>query len=190
MATIITLDEVKTGLQISGNGQDDVIESWLQPITEAVEGYLHEVVVQRTITDELEISCSSVARGRNRIPSFRLWRAPVISITSAQSWDGSTVYDVTKWRPSQSGSGLVRVMAGPYPGGLVEIVYEAGQVPIPGKYKQGSLVVLQHCWETRRGAGNIGAGVIGPEEHYDPRIMIGIPRKAYEWLGPPRPTVG
>lgn len=190
MATIITLDDVKTQLQIQGAGSDDVIETWLQPITDAVEDYLHEEVVQKTITDELEIHCSRSGRGRNWIPAFRLWKAPVISITSAQSWDGTTVYDVTKWRPSKSGSGLVRVMDGVVPSGLVEIIYEVGQVPTPPKYKQGSLVVLQHCWETRRGAGNIGAGVIGPEEHYDPRIMIGIPRKAYEWLGPPRPTIG
>jgi hypothetical protein len=190
VTTIITLDDVKTQLQISGNGSDDVIETWLQPITNAVERYLHEVVVQRTVTDELEIHCSRAVRGRNWIPSFRLWTAPVISITSAQSWDGSTVYDVSNWRPSKSGSGLVRVMMGAVPGGLTEIIYEAGLTQIPADYKQGSLVVLQHCWETRRGAGQIGAGVIGPEERYDPRIMIGIPRKAYEWLGPPRPTIG
>lgn len=190
MATIITLDDVKTQLGITGAGKDDVIESWLQPITEAVEDYLHEVVVQRTVTDELELHCGWGGRGRNRFPAFRLWTAPVISITSAQQWDGSTVYDVTGWRPSKSGSGLVRVMNGNVPSGLVDIVYEAGQLPIPTRYQRGSLVVLQHCWETLRGAGNIGAGVIGPEEHYDPRIMIGIPRKAYEWLGPPRPTIG
>lgn len=190
MATIITLEDVKTQLQISGAGSDDVIVSWLQPITEAVEEYLHEVVVPRTVTDELELHCSYAPRGRNRIPSFRLWEAPVISITSAQSWDGTTTYDTTKWRPSPSGSGLVRVMAAPYPAGLTQVVYQVGMDPIPGRYRMGALVVLQHCWETRRGAGQIGAGVIGPEEHYDPRIMIGIPRKAYEWLGPPRPTIG
>lgn len=190
MTTIITVDDVKTQLQIVGNGSDDVIESWLQPITNAVERYLHEEVVQKTITDELEIWPSYSGRGRNRFPAFRLWKAPVISLTSAQDVRTGTVYDVSNWRPSVSGSGLVRVLAGSIPAGLVQVVYEVGQNPIPAEYQRGAVVVLQHLWETMRGAAQIGAGVIGPEERWDPRIMIEIPRKAYEWLGPPRPTVG
>jgi hypothetical protein len=52
------------------------------------------------------------------------------------------------------------------------------------------LVTLQHNWETRRGVGSRPTGVVGPEEHYDPRFSYSIPRKALEWLGAPRPVVG
>lgn len=190
MTTIISLDDVKTQLQIDDTFSDAVIRTWLEPTTRAVERYLHEIVAPRTITDELEIYCARGDRGRNRLPSFRLWQVPVLSLTSATDVRTGVGYDISGWRPSPSGSGLVRIVSGVAPAGLTQMVYEAGQDPCPPDYKQGALVVLQHCWETRRGAGQIGAGVIGPEEHYDPRIMIGIPRKAWEWLGPPRPTVG
>jgi hypothetical protein len=76
--------------------------------------------------------------------------------------------------------------------GLVEATSIAGYQQVPGRYRRGALVMLQHVWETQRGpsAGQGMGGVIGPEEHFrQPGEFFTIPAKCKEWLGPPRPVV-
>src|SRR6266496_2221370 len=63
---------------------------------------------------------------------FRVWSAPVISLTSVVSWDGLTTWDVSQMRASSSG--LVRVMAGPLVSGLVDVIYQAGYAAIPERF--------------------------------------------------------
>lgn len=181
---IVNLAEAKRQLRIDpSNTADDVeIQAYCDGITGVIEDYKHEVIEQRTITEDVE---RLQWFGRR----FRLWSVPVISLTSVQSWDGATTWNVANLRLTGS-TGLVRVMAGPPLSGLAEAVYEAGYVTVPERYKRGALVALQHNWETRRGVGSKGTGVVGPEEHYDPRFSYSIPRKALEWLGAPRPVVG
>ncbi len=181
---IVTLTEAKRQLKIdpSDTGDDDEIQAYCDGITGVIEDYKHEIIEQRTITEDIE-------RFQRFGRQFRLWSVPVISLTSVQSWDGTTTWDVANLRLAGS-TGLVRVMAGPPLSGLAEAVYEAGYVIVPEKYKRGALVTLQHNWETRRGVGGKRSGVIGPEETYDPRWSYSIPRKALEWLGAPRPVIG
>lgn len=180
----VTLDEAKLQLNIdpSDHADDAEIQAYCDGITGVIEAYKREVIEQRTITEDVE---QVQWCGRR----FRLWSVPVISLTSVQSWDGATTWDVASLRLSGD-TGLVRVMTGPPLSGLAEVVYEAGYVTVPEKYKRGALVTLQHNWETKRGVGGKRSGVIGPEETYDPRWSYSIPRKALEWLGAPRPVVG
>jgi hypothetical protein len=78
---------------------------------------------------------------------------------------------------------------GPLTGEIVA-TYTAGRNPVPYKYKQGALVILQHAWESQRGQGTVMSGVIGAEElRREPGTWFTIPNKALEWLGPPRPVV-
>lgn len=181
---ILTLDEAKRQLKIpADNTNDDVeIQAYCDGITQVIEDYKHEVIVQRTVTEDIE---RTTRCGRR----FRLWSVPVISITSVTAVVGGQTWDVANLRVSPN-SGLVRVLAGPPLHCLAEAVYEAGYEVIPDNYKRGAAVVLQHTWETQRGVGAKPAGVIGPEEGYDPRWSYAIPRKALEWLGAPRPVTG
>lgn len=188
---IVTLDEAKRALRIVNDTTDDAeIQAYCDGITAAIEDYKHEVIEQRTIHEDVDLGGHwAHPFGARR---FRLWSAPVISITSVTSVIGGTVWDVSNLRVTAD-SGLVRVIGGPPLQGLVEVVYEAGYETVPDNYKRGALVVLQHVWETRRGVGSAPrSSVIGMEEerHYDPRYSYSIPRKALEWLGAPRPVVG
>lgn len=182
--SIVTLDEARTQLQADegDDSDDDEIQRYVDGITAVVEQYKHEVIEARAITDEIDVRCDY------RWPQrFRVWSAPVISLTSVTSWDGLTTWDVTQMRASSSG--LVRVMTGPRVQGLVEVTYQAGYAIIPPNYKRGALVILQHVWETRRGPGTVPGGVIGIEDTYDRTVPFDFPHKAKEWLGPPRPVV-
>ena len=160
---------------------DDELREFIAGVTGAVEDYKHEVIVRRAVTDTLDL-CGGTRR-------FRVRSAPVVSLTSVTSWDGAITWDVTQMRVSPAG--LVRVMAGPPVTGLVDVIYIAGLVQIPVRYKRGALVVLQHAWETQRGPGTSGSGVMGSEERFAPQPgkSFTIPNRAQEWLGPPRPMV-
>ena len=175
---------VQLNIDLSDHGDDDELLGFMAATTGAVEQYKHEVIVRRVVTDELDL-CGYGYGGRRR---FRLWSAPVISLTSVVAWDGSMTWDVTQMRASASG--VVRVMAGSPVTGLVDVTYTAGLQVIPANYRQGALVVLAHLWETQRGVGTMQSGVIGPEEHFrQPGEFFSIPAKGKELLGPPRPVI-
>lgn len=179
---ILTLQQAKAALNLAADdtSNDPKLQGFIDGITGAVENYLHQTVDAREVVDEVELY------GR---PTFRLWSAPVISLTSIASLDGATTYDVSPTAIHVSRAGLVRVLSGPAPVGFVAVTYQAGMSPVPANIVQGALVILQHTWETQRGQGTVGTGVIGAEETYDPRLSYSIPRKALEWLGQPSPVV-
>jgi hypothetical protein len=183
--TLITLGEAKAQLQIKDTSKDALLLDYVAGITAAVEEYKHEVIVPRAVTDEIEVSAYSGSFGWRQ--KFRVWSAPVISLTTVVSWDGLTTWNAADMRVSPSG--VVRVMNGPWVCGLVDVTYQAGYASIPERYKQGALIILQHVWETQRGVGNVRAAVTGPEDVYDRRLEFTIPQRAKEWLGPARPLV-
>jgi hypothetical protein len=186
---IVSLADAKAQLNmpLADHSKDDLLRDYIAGITGAAEDYTNETIVRRTITDELDLRSYSF-----RFPQqFRVWSSPVFSqLISVVSWDGTMTWDVTQMRVSASG--MVKVMAGPPVTGLVEVTYAPGYAQVPGRYRRGALVMLQHVWETQRGpsAGMGMGGVIGPEEHFrQPGEFFTIPAKAKEWFGPPRPMV-
>ncbi|WP_435643872.1 head-tail connector protein [Streptomyces sp. H49] len=179
--SIVTLAEAKAQLNIdpADTSDDDELQAYVDAITGVVEDYKREVIEQRQVSEDLQL---------RHCRRFRLFSAPVVSLTSVRSVDGRTTWDVSAMRLSPD-TGLVRVLFGPPVSGLVEVVYMAGYATVPERYKRGALVILQHAWETQRGSsGPVRGGVIGPEEVH-PRFYYSIPRKALEWLGAPRPVV-
>lgn len=178
---IVSLADAKAQLNIpaADTSQDDELRDFIAGVTGAVEDYKNEVIAPRSFTEELELC---------RTRRFRVYSAPVLSLTSVQSWDGSVTWDVSDMRVSPAG--VVRVMSGLPVQGLVEVTYQAGWNPIPRNYKRGALVVLQHVWETQRAGGVAGQGVIGREElRIQPGTYFTVPNKAKEFLGVPMPAV-
>jgi len=99
-STLINLADARTQLQYdpADHSDDGLLQEWVTAITVAVEQYKHETIVPRTLTDEIEISCG----GWSARQRFRVWSAPVISLTSVVSWDGLTTWDVTNMRASSA----------------------------------------------------------------------------------------
>jgi hypothetical protein len=181
---IVTLEQAKLQLNIDpgDTSEDAELQAYCDALTPAIEDYKREVIVLRDVTEDLELC------GRYR---FRLWSAPVVSLTSLIDVVTGTVWDVTTMRAHSSG--VVRVLPGSQaPRGLCEATYKAGYAHVPPNYTRGALVVLQHTWETQRGVGDVGGGVMdsAEERRYDPRYFFTFPRRALEWLGAPRPVVG
>jgi hypothetical protein len=180
---LVSLDEAKTQLRVKTTNDDQEILSWIAALTPAIEEKISKVVEPRTITERHRLT------GRN---TFRLWRTPVLTLTSitavsrfVPTWDVSNLtVDPT--------TGIVDVLAGPCPYGIVDVTYTAGYDPIPDNFLKGALIVLQHVWESRRGVGsNVRPGVVGPEERYDHQQgNYTIPRKAMELFPDPIPAVG
>jgi hypothetical protein len=177
-------------MDVTDHRFDDELRDFIAAATGAAEQYKHETIVRRAVTDELDLGSYgysySYGYGYAFRQRFRLRSAPVISLTSVTSWDGTTTWDVTQMRVSPTG--LVRVMGGIPVTGLVDVLYIAGLAVIPANYKRGALVILAHLWETQRGPGTAASGVIGSEEHWrQPGEFFSVPDKAKELLGPPRP---
>ena len=190
---MVSLADAKSQLNmdVTNHAFDDELRDFIAAATGAAELYKHEVIVRRTVTDRLDLSrlgWYGYAYGGLRRQQFWLHSAPVISLTSMVSWDGTFTWDVTQMAVSPSG--VVRVMNGPPVTGIVDVTQIAGYQVIPAHYKRGALVILQHLWETQRGPGTAASGVIGSEEHWrQPGEFFSVPDKAKELFGPPRPVL-
>jgi hypothetical protein len=184
---IVSLADAKKQLNIdpADHGDDDELLDFIAGTTGAIEDYKREVIIRRPVTDEIDLRGRGWYGGARQ---FRVWSAPVISLTSVVAWDGTMTWDVTTMRVSASG--VVKVMGGVPVTGLVDVTYTAGYQAVPANYKRGALVMLEHLWSTQRGVGTIESGVIGPEEHFrQPGEFFTVPAKTKEWIGPPRPVV-
>lgn len=178
--SIITLAAARNQLNYDASdiADDAEIQLYVDGITTVVEDYKGEVIEPRTVTEDLELA------GENE---FWLSRKPVISLTSLVSLDGSTTWDVSTMRARANGQVLV-LPGYSLPWGDVVSTYQAGYAVTPERYVRGGLVILQHVWQTQRGAGQGSGGVVDVGEMLDPQTAI--PPKAREWLGPHRPGWG
>jgi hypothetical protein len=176
---LMSLADMKQTLGIDPQftDDDDELRAKLAAITSAIEHYKSEVVVPRTVTEDID--------GVQRFRRVRLSAVPVIAIISVQSQDGNTVYNPANLKADVP-TGYVKVMSGPPLVGDLTFVTTAGYRQIPYNYIEGGKVLLSHIWESRRGPGGTG-GVVGPEELADFRHYTALPRKAMDWLGQPRP---
>ncbi len=176
--SIVTLDEARAQLGYTSGetSDDDELRRFIAGITPVVESYKHEVIAQKTVTQDLTLCGES---------EFWLSSTPVVSLTSLVSLDGLTTYDLTgiKARPT----GQVKVGSGVAPIGDVVATYKAGYLTVPENYTMGALTALQWLWETQRGVGSSLSSVAAPGE-LDPRALIAFPNKMKDWFGPPRPV--
>lgn len=173
--------KVRLGIDLADTTDDAELRAKLAGLTRALERAKNESIARRSVTQ---------TGMHARHEPLRLLRPPVISLDAltGETEAGTTTYDVGNFRVDAE-SGLVHRLAGPRPFGWVTSVYTAGHAVIPEHYIEGASVLLQHLWETRRGAGTVGAGDIGPEEADDWKQMTMLPRKVLEWIGPARPIV-
>jgi hypothetical protein len=189
---IISLADAKQTLSIDprNTDNDDELRSKLRAITQAVERYMNTVYAYRTVTERFERAVMGVPWGMSA--RLRLTSVPVIRLTSLVSLGAQnqvvTTYDTAGDLWTDAETGLVHRNNGPQVAGRMDAVYTAGMVIIPENVIEGSRVLLQAVWETRRGPGGVN-GVVGPEEMSDFRHYTALPRKVTDWLGQPRPVI-
>ena len=180
--SIMSLADAKMqlGIDPTDTSDDDELRMWIAGTTRAVEMAKNETIARRTVT----------WTGMNyHSDSLRLVNVPVISLDSLALWDGTHTWDVATDVITDLETGIVELITSPGLRGRLTATYTAGCAVIPYNIMQASLVLLQHVWESQRGPGTIGGGVIGPEEAADFKQAMMLPRKVREWLGPPRPAV-
>lgn len=179
--SIITLADARTQLHKASGADDATIQSYIDGTAATVENYLRRVVEQRTITER---------RSLDGAGTFRLWRRPVVSVTSVTSLDGTITLDVSPTGMDVNpNTGRVVIFPGALiPCGRFIVVYVAGETPVRQNYQLGNLIILQHNWELHR--GQVGATRSSADDTYDPRSGFFVPRRAREVLGPRLPQVG
>jgi hypothetical protein len=175
---LITLDQAKRQLDIasSDTSRDDELQLWVDATTSAVEKARGEVVDQRRVTDELPVNGGRVI----------LTAVPVTALVSVTSVADGTTWDTSALHVTPA-TGELTVMSGRSLSGGVVVVYNAGYPSPPANYVVAALIILQHLWETRRGAQSIPMG--GDNEMYVPQLGYAVPRRAVELLGLSLPGV-
>jgi hypothetical protein len=188
---IISLADCKQtlGMDPTDTSDDQELLAKLAAITRSVERYMHTAYAFRTVTELIPEPALPVPWQQ---PKVRLSTLPVLALTSAVTLSPTnvvtTTYDVVNNMTVDAESGLVNVFNGPPLAGRTQWVYTAGYQIIPYHIIEGSKVLFQAVWESRRGPGGAN-GVLGPEEMGDFRHFTAFPRKVTEWFGPPRPVI-
>jgi uncharacterized phiE125 gp8 family phage protein len=177
---IVSLADARAQLNFgaSETADDDELRGFIGAATGAVERALGRVVVRRPFTDRFDIS--------GAVTELLLRHVPLLSLTSVVSADGATTWSTANLR-GDSETGLVTVAAGGAFTGSLDVTYLAGLQVVPEDYRLAGLIIIQHLWETQRGAMSVQLG--GDNETYMPGRGFAIPRRALELLDPPLPGV-
>lgn len=175
---IVSLADTKKQLNITDTGDDDELRGFITGGSLGVERELGRIVARRSFTER------RTADSNGRV---LLSNVPILALTSAQSSDGSTTWDVANLDVDQA-SGLVAVKSGAPLSGDVDFVYTAGLRIVPDDYQLATLIVIQHLWETQRGRyGSVAGGSQEPE--YMTGRGFALPRRALELLDTTLPGI-
>ena len=183
---MITLDEAKLQLNIPApNTTHDVeLQAFVDGAIRAVELHTGELATVRTVTGERHVTCYTAR--------LRLHHKPVQSVTTIARVDASLTWDVADL-DLDADSGVVRVISGPLLSGLIAATYEAGYVNAPDNYNLAARIIVQHLWQTQRGAMGGRLARSGMDDSLDNLVNFGrgyaIPNAALELLGEPMPVV-
>ncbi len=167
---LISLLEAKQHLNMDlGSGDnDDELRGFITAASRVVERYTKQVIARRTITEDATPDRTGVVV---------LQTAPVVSVTSATSLDGVTIYDATV---VDAANGIVSVPAWE----TVRFTLVAGYGQVPEDTIKATQIICAHLWETQR-VQAVGPGFNATGELSAPEIGRGylIPNQAAQLLG-------
>jgi hypothetical protein len=177
---LISLADAKKQLNIDASATADDVElqGYIDAVTGPVEQQLGYAVEPRTVTERITV--------RGSASTVTLGTAPVLAVVSATADDGQT------WTPDDLDvldpwTGDVEA-SWPSFTGRVTFVYRVGLSPVPPHVRLGSLIIVQHLWETQRGVMG-GVQFSGDNDSWNPSYGFAIPRRAQELLGSTMPGV-
>lgn len=184
---VISLEEAKTALRITGTNNDTELAAWITAISRRLDD-LCGPIVQRTVTDELHQS-----------PSGPLWlyQTPVVSISNVKEWSSGTATTLTAETAAASGDYLYDARLGTisrrsswydttWSSSYVTVTYVAGRAAntaaVDPLFKQAAVIILTHVWRTSgTGRGEVFNAIEGENVFGTPPFSI--PRAAIELLG-------
>ena len=174
---MISLASAKRALNMRSNvtTSDAELLNYIEAATDAIELYLHETVVRRTVVERHDLV--------HPVRALMLDTYPVVSVTSIASVDGGTV-----WLDStvDTSSGAVYAASAKFSGSLL-VTYIAGRSEVPASYARAAEIVVANLWQSQRIPI---AGPRAPEEMADmDRYGVVIPPRARELLGGTAPMV-
>lgn len=178
---IVSLADAKAQTNITNTTSDEELRPFIAAATGVIERHLKQAVARRTFTEEVAANGLAVLT----------WN-PVVTLVSVASVDGSVVWNVANLHVTTAG--VVTSTSGTRLTGRLAVSYIAGMAIIPDEYLAAALIIVQHLWETQRGAsGTVRAGGLG-DTLAMPRsgssgIGYAIPNRALELLGSEMPGV-
>jgi len=182
---MLTLDEAKLQLNIplSNTTHDVELQAYVDAAIRAVELHTGEFGDLREVAGERH-STPPTAR-------LRLHHKPVQSVTTLERVDGSLAWDPADLDVDVA-AGVLRVVRGPLFSGLLTVTYQAGYVNVPPNYNLAARIIVQHLWQTQRGAMGM-RDIRALEDSMTNLVNFGrgyaIPNAALELLGEPIPVV-
>jgi hypothetical protein len=175
---IVSLARTKRhlGIDADDTDQDEDLRAWIASATDAIEKHLGKAVTRRTVTER----CRT-----DRYGQLLLSQLPVLSLVTVTTPDGSQTWDTDNLDADDTGT--VTVIAGPALSRTVDVTYQVGLAVISDGEQQAGLIIVQHLWETKRGAMGVQLG--GEGETWNPGRGYAIPRRAIELLDSNLPGV-
>lgn len=172
---IITLEDAKQHLNMSSTANDAEVLAMVAAATQVVER-LAGAVVPRPVTE--------VVRQRGGCRSLMLMTRPVLSVTSLTSLRDSSTYDVSALYVDSPLAGIVRrTDGGAITGDPWTAVYQAGRAEIPANVGLATRMLVEHLWETQRGAASLNPPSMSVSNaEATPGIWFAIPNKVRELL--------
>jgi len=179
---LVSLADVKAQTNITNTVSDEELRVYLEAATGVIERHLGQAVVRRSRTEEHVVPVGGV---------LVLNWSPVISVTSLAQVGGAT------WDPATlhvTSTGVVTSPLGAAPTGHLTVTYIAGMTVVPEEYGLAARIIVQHLWETQRGAagapraGGLG-DTLGVTRAVGSGLGYAIPNRALELLGTGMPGV-
>jgi uncharacterized phiE125 gp8 family phage protein len=145
----VTLDDVKSYLNITRTTNDDELIGFLDVAVAAIEDVIGPIDA-RTVTEEID------SHGQRIVLS----QTPVLAVSSVsiEPWLGAApVDDTSAWRLNSATGVLRRKVIGgslPYygPGSIFTITYTVGRAVASAPITQAILMQVADMWESQRGA--------------------------------------
>lgn len=179
---MIGLAQAKAHLNITSTDHDEELRGHIEAATAAIELYLHEAVVRRTVVEKHTLP--------RPMTLLILDEHPVVSLTSVQSLDATTTWDLAGLDVDGS-TGLVQVVSGGALSGTVVVTYVAGRSMIPANHSRAAELVVEQLYSPQRSPGAGPPGSPGGEELLEPDDYgVVIPAAAISLLGVSAPLVG
>lgn len=172
---LLTLEEAKQQLNISGSGQDVELQAYVDSITAVVERFVGPV-------EDREVS--EVVEG-GQVVCLR--RTPVTALTAfTPLLDGGAPVDVAGLVVDGS-TGLVRrADGGRLTGGPWRVTYTAGRGEVPPTINLAARMLLQHLWRTQNGTRAAVFGGDGDGGDPVPGFGFAVPNRVLQLLEPYR----